>query len=45
MTLDTRVNLAESDKGSFCNQSEWLEECDMGKACFILNTVMKNLYV
>ena len=26
MTLDTQVNLAESDKGSFYNQKEWLAE-------------------
>ena len=39
MALDTQVNLAESDKGSFYNQKEWLEESDVGKACFIVNTV------
>ena len=25
MALDTQTNLAESDKGSFCNQREWSE--------------------
>ena len=34
MTLDTRVNLAESDKGSFYNQKEWLEEYEHGKGMF-----------
>ena len=34
MTLDTKVNLAESDKGSFYNQKEWLEEYEYGKGMF-----------
>ena len=34
MTLDTQVNLAESDKGSFNNQKEWLEEYEHGKGIF-----------
>ena len=34
MTLDTKVNLAESDKGSFYNQKEWLEEYKYGKVMF-----------
>ena len=34
MTLDTQVNLAESDKGSFYNQKEWLEEHEYGKGMF-----------
>ena len=34
MTLDTQVNLAESDKGSFYNQKEWLEEYEYGKCMF-----------
>ena len=34
MTLDTQVNLAESDKGSFHNQKEWLEEYEYGKGMF-----------
>ena len=34
MTLDTQVNLAESDKGSFYNQKEWLEEYEYGKGMF-----------
>ena len=34
MTLDTQVNLAESDKGSFYNQKEWLEEYEHGKGMF-----------
>ena len=25
MVVDTQANLAESDKGSFCNQIEWSE--------------------
>ena len=25
MALDTQANLAESDKGSFCNQRKWSE--------------------
>ena len=34
MTLDTQVNLAESDKGSFYNQKEWLEEYEYGNGMF-----------
>ena len=34
MTLDTQVNLAESDKGSLYNQKEWLEEHKYGKGMF-----------
>ena len=34
MTLDTQVNLAESDKGSFYNHKEWLEEYEYGKDMF-----------
>ena len=34
LTLDTQVNLTESDKGSFYNQKEWLEECEYGKGMF-----------
>ena len=34
MTLDTQVNLAKSDKGSFYNQKEWLEEYEHGKSMF-----------
>ena len=34
MTLDTQVNLAESDKVSFYNQKEWLEEYEHGKGKF-----------
>ena len=34
MTLDTQVNLAESDKGSFYNQKEWLEKYEYGKGMF-----------
>ena len=34
MTLDTQENLAESDKRSFYNQKEWLEECKHGKVMF-----------
>ena len=34
MTLGTQVNLAESDKGSFYNQKEWLEEYEYGKGMF-----------
>ena len=41
MALDTQVNLAESDKGSFHNQNKWLEEYKYGKGtCFIVITVM-----
>ena len=41
MTLDTQVNLAESDKSSFYNQKEWLEKSE-GRACFIVNMVMSS---
>ena len=41
MTLDTQVNLAESDKSSFYNQKEWLEK-SVGRACFIVNMVMSS---
>ena len=41
MTLDTQVNLAESDKSSFYNQKEWLEKT-VGRACFIVNMVMSS---
>ena len=34
VTLDTQVNLAENDKGSFYIQKEWLEECEYGKGIF-----------
>ena len=34
MALDTQVNLAESDKGSFYNRKEWLEEYEYGKGMF-----------
>ena len=34
MTLDTQVNLAESDKVSFYNQKEWLEEYEHRKGMF-----------
>ena len=34
MTLETQVNLAESDKGSFYNQKKWLEEYEYGKGMF-----------
>ena len=34
MAVDTQVNLAESDKGSFYNQKEWLEEHEHGKGMF-----------
>ena len=34
MTLNTHVNLAESDKGSFYNQKEWLQEYKHGKGMF-----------
>ena len=34
MTLDTQVNLPKSDKGSFYNQKEWLEEYEYGKGMF-----------
>ena len=41
LTLDTQVNLAESDKSSFYNQKEWLEK-SVGRACFIVNMVMSS---
>ena len=41
MTLDTQVNLAESDKSSFYNQKEWLEKT-VGRTCFIVNMVMSS---
>ena len=34
MFLDTQVSLTESDKGSFYNQKEWLEEYEYGKGMF-----------
>ena len=34
MALDTQANLAESDKGSFYNQKEWLEKYEYGKGMF-----------
>ena len=34
ITLDTQVNLAEIDKGSFYNQKEWLEGYEYGKGMF-----------
>ena len=34
MTLETKVNPAEKDKGSFYNQKEWLEEYECGKGMF-----------
>ena len=34
MTLDIQVNLAESGKGCFYNQKEWLEEYEYGKDMF-----------
>ena len=34
MTLDTQVNLAKSDKVSFYNKKEWLEEYEYGKNIF-----------
>ena len=34
MSLDTQVNLVESDKVSFYNQKEWLEEYEHGKGMF-----------
>ena len=35
MTLDTQVNLEESsNKGSYYNQKEWLEEYEYGKGMF-----------
>ena len=34
MTLETQVNLAESDKGSFYNQKQWLQEYKYGKGMF-----------
>ena len=40
MVLDTQVNLAESGKGSFHKQREWLEEYEYGNDMFHMNTVM-----
>ena len=40
MTLDTQVNLAESDRGSFYNRKNGKRSTSMGKACFIVNTAM-----
>ena len=34
VTLDTQVNFAKSDKGSFFDQKDWLEECEYGKGIF-----------
>ena len=35
MTLDTQVNLARKDKGSFYNQKKWwLVECEYGKGIY-----------
>ena len=34
ITLDTQVNIAESDKGSFYNQKEWFENYEYGKGMF-----------
>ena len=34
MTLDTQVNVDESDKGSSYNQKEWLEDYEYGKGMF-----------
>ena len=34
MTLDKQVDLAETDKGFFYNQKEWLEEYEYGKGMF-----------
>ena len=34
INLDTQVNPAESDKGSFCNQKEWLVEYGYEKGMF-----------
>ena len=34
ITLETQANLAESDKSSFYNQKEWLEEYEYGKGIF-----------
>ena len=34
MTLDTQVNVDESDKGSSYNQKEWLEDQEYGKGMF-----------
>ena len=34
MTLETQVSLAESDKGSFYNQKQWLQEYEYGKGMF-----------
>ena len=37
MALDTQVNLAESDKGFFYNQKEWLGEYEYGKDMFLMS--------
>ena len=34
MTLDTQVDLAESDKGAFYNQKQWLAGYEHGKGMF-----------
>ena len=34
VTIDSQVNLAENDKGSFYIQKEWLEGCAYGKGIF-----------
>ena len=34
MALDTQVNIAESDKGSFYNQKEWFKNYEYGKGMF-----------
>ena len=34
ITLDTQVNLAKNDKGSFYNQKEWLQGYGYGKGMF-----------
>ena len=34
MTFDTQVRLAESGKGYFYNQKEWLEKYEYGKGIF-----------
>ena len=36
MSLNTQVNLAESDKVSFYNQKEWLEEYESEKGIFYI---------
>ena len=40
MSLDTQVNLEESDKGSYYNQKEWLEEYEYVKGMFYSETVL-----